>query len=319
MGEAKKYGIGYKQTNRQGLMYKVIEYRNNKDVDVQFEDGLVIQHIPVTRLNQNTLNHPGYPVVKLNRTPIENRLGESKLNNQGRKMTVVKYRSDSDIDVQFENGFVVEGTQYQLFERGTISDPFYPSLYGVVYMGMRTPYSKSNEYAKPYEVWSGMMKRCYNEHCTRHIWYEDCEVDERWHNFATFYQWWNENYYELPDGMGRIELDKDFKVKECRIYSPDTCLLIPQRINGAKPKARTIDREFPIGLTYQANRGKYQVRMNKYGRDTIIGLYDTKEEAFAVLKREKEGELKRLAELYKLYIPKEVYDAVINYEVEITD
>ena len=314
-----KYDVGYTHTNRQGLTYTVIAYRNRSDIDVKFEDGLVVEHIPVTKINQDTLYHPDYPVPKRKKTPIDKRLGETKPNKQESKMTIITYRDCDNIDIQFENGFVVEHTNYTLFERGTISDPFYPSLYGVGYMGMRTQYKNANEYAKPYEVWSSMMKRCYNENCQRHRWYEDCVVDERWHNFATFYQWWKENYYELPEGMGRIELDKDFKCKNCRIYSPDTCLLIPQRINESKPNRRTGNREFPIGITFNKIKQKYHVRTNVNGEDTHIGNFDTLEEAFSAFKATKENELKELAELYKPYIPEDVYNAVINYKVEITD
>lgn len=319
MSKEHKYDVGYKQTNRQGLTYEVITYRNNKDIDVKFQDGLVIEHTKVTKLNQNTIFHPDYPIPKINKTPSEKRLGETRKNKQGRKMTIIAYRGAADIDVQFESKFVVDHTEYKLFERGTICDPFFQSLCGVGYMGMRTSYKGADKYARQYEVWSSMMKRCYNENCKRHTWYEDCIVAEEWHCFANFLKWYEEHYYELPDGMGRIELDKDFKVKECRVYGPDTCLLIPQRINGAKPKTRTINREFPIGMTYQASKGKYKIRISKYGEDTVIGYYDTPEKAFAVLKEEKEKELHRLAELYKPYIPQEVYDAVINYKVEITD
>lgn len=319
MGETRKYTVGYTKTNRQGLNYTVIAYRGRLDIDVKFEDGLVVEHIPVTKINQNTLYHPDYPIPKNTRTPVSERVGESRENNQGRKMTIIAYRGANDIDVQFDNGFVARHTQYQLFERGTISDPFFPSLYGVGYMGMRTVYTKSDEYAKPYEVWSSMMKRCYNENCQRHQWYEDCVVDEAWHNFSTFYQWWKDNYYELPEGMGRVELDKDFKHKNCRIYGPDTCLLIPQRINGCKPNRRTTDREYPIGITFNKEKQKFRVRTNVDGKDTRIGFYDTFDEAFQVFKRVKENEMKKLANLYKPYIPQEVYDAVINYEVEVTD
>lgn len=319
MESQRKYGVGYRQTNRQGLTYTVIEYRNTRDIDVQFDDGLIMEHIPVTRINQNTLNHPKYPVVVLQSTPIEERLGETKFNNQGSKMTIIAYRKSNDIDVQFENGFIVDHTQYQLFERGSILDPFYPSVCGVGYLGMKTKYGDSKKYAKQYEVWVGMMKRCYNENYSRHPWYQDCEVAEEWHNFSTFLKWYNEHYYELPEDMGRIELDKDFKVKECRIYGPETCLLIPQRINGAKPKTRTVDREFPIGMTYQKNKNKYQIRMNKNGKDTIIGYYNTKEEAFCVLQEEKQKELRRIADEYKPYIPDEVYQVVINYKISIDD
>lgn len=319
VGEPKKYCVGYTQTNKQGLTYKVIEYIDRDNISVQFDDGFIVEHIPVTKINQNTLYHPDYPIPKLKRTPIEERVGETKNNNQGRKMTIINYRSANDIDVQFENGFIVEHTQYQLFERGSVSDPFFPTFYGVGYMGMRTTYTKSGEYAKPHEIWSSMIKRCYNEKCQRHKWYEDCIVDKRWHNFATFYKWWKDNYYELPDGMGRVELDKDFKDKHSRIYGPHNCLLIPQRINGAVPKRRTIDKEFPIGITFNKEKQKYHVRVTLNGKDTHIGNYNTFEEAFSVFKSTKESELKRLAELYKPYIPKEVYDAVINYRVEITD
>lgn len=36
MSKEHKYDVGYKQTNRQGLTYEVITYRNNKDIDVKF-------------------------------------------------------------------------------------------------------------------------------------------------------------------------------------------------------------------------------------------------------------------------------------------
>lgn len=44
-----KYDVGYTQTNRQGLIFTVIAYRNRKDIDVEFEDGFVIEHIRVEK------------------------------------------------------------------------------------------------------------------------------------------------------------------------------------------------------------------------------------------------------------------------------
>ena len=108
MASRHKYDVGYTNINPQGLKYTVIVYRNHKDVDIQFEDGFIIEHIPVTRLNQNILYHPNHPKPKRNRTPINKRLGETGYNNQGRKMTIIAYRNSIDIDVQFENEFVVE-------------------------------------------------------------------------------------------------------------------------------------------------------------------------------------------------------------------
>ena len=319
MSKEHKYDVGYKQTNRQGLTYEVITYRNNKDIVVKFQDGLVIEHTKVTKLNQNTIFHPDYPIPKINKTPSEKRLGETRKNKQGRKMTIIAYRGAADIDVQFESKFVVDHTEYKLFERGTICDPFFQSLCRVGYMGMRTSYKGADKYARQYEVWSSMMKRCYNENCKRHIWYEDCIVAEEWHCFANFLKWYNEHYYELPDGMGDLDLDKDMKSHNNKVYGPDTCLLIPAAINRRIYHRITSSSDLPLGVTYDKKTGKYKARGRIDKKDVYFGKYDTIEEAFQRVKLEKENEICKAAELYKPYMPQEVYDAVINYKVEITD
>ena len=250
---------------------------------------------------------------------ICDRTGQSSYNNQGSKMTITKYRNAQDIEVTFESGFVVEHTQMHLFNSGSILDPYFKSYCGIGYMGMKTFYNKSQEYKRPLEVWHSMLKRCYSENFPLHVWYKDCEVDEKWHSFSNFYQWWKDNYYELPKELGRLELDKDIKFKSSRIYSPNTCLLIPQRINSYIKNRRDINKKFPIGITYNEKKQKYHVRTNVDGKDTHIGDYNSLDEAFCALKNIKENELKKLAELYKLYIPKEVYDAIVNYTIEITD
>lgn len=51
------------------------------------------------------------------------RVGESIVNNQGLRMTIVMYRSGKDIDVRFDDGTVVEHRQYVSFVRGKIAHP----------------------------------------------------------------------------------------------------------------------------------------------------------------------------------------------------
>ena len=50
-----------------------------------------------------------------------------------------------------------------------------------------------------------------------------------------------------------------------------------------------------------------------------LGRFNTPEEAFYTYKEAKEKEIKRVADLYKDRIPQKLYDAMYNYEVEITD
>lgn len=184
---------------------------------------------------------------------------------------------------------------------------------------MKTYYKEAKEYKRQLEVWTSMLKRCYNENCERHTWYENCTVAEEWHCFANFLKWYNEHYYELPDGMGDLDLDKDMKSHNNKVYGPDTCLLIPAAINRRIYHRITSSSDLPLGVTYDKKTGKYKARGRIDKKDVCFGKYDTIEEAFQRVKLEKENEIRKAAELYRPYMPQEVYDAVINYKVEITD
>lgn len=50
-----------------------------------------------------------------------------------------------------------------------------------------------------------------------------------------------------------------------------------------------------------------------------LGTYDTPEEAFMVYKTAKENHIKEMADKYKDLIPKKLYDAMYEYEVEWED
>lgn len=94
---------------------------------------------------------------------------------------------------------------------------------------------------KAYQVWYAMIKRCYNNDIKGRQRFEsfnsyvDTTVCEEWHSFQTFGEWFDENYYEL--GGERVDLDKDVLSYilniDNKIYSPDTCMFLPQRINTA--------------------------------------------------------------------------------------
>ena len=51
----------------------------------------------------------------------KDRIGEVSYNSKGEKMTIVAYRSYSDIDVQFEDGYIKRGVRYNNFQKGTVS------------------------------------------------------------------------------------------------------------------------------------------------------------------------------------------------------
>ena len=176
--------------------------------------------------------------------------------------------------------------------------------------------------SKAYMVWKGMLDRCYNEkYRNKYRTYIDCEVCEEWLCFQNFAEWFYENYYEIEGE--EIHLDKDILMKGNKMYSPDTCIFVPKRINSLFTKCDRARGSLPVGVRYRRDTNKFRVecstQKNGVKHRVSLGQYDTVEEAFEVYKQFKENYIKEVAEEYKNKIPVKLYEALIDYEVEITD
>jgi hypothetical protein len=171
-----------------------------------------------------------------------------------------------------------------------------------------------------YDVWKHMLQRCYSpKYQAKRPTYVGCTVCGEWIYFQTFASWYFANYYEIPL-LGTPQIDKDILSKGNKIYSPETCVLVPSVINSLFIKSNAIRGKYPIGVSYNKKAKKYEVTIS-YG-DGIrhhLGYFDTVEEAFEAYKAAKEAFIKKTAETYKSMIPSNLYEAMMNYEVEITD
>ena len=167
-----------------------------------------------------------------------------------------------------------------------------------------------------YNLWIGMLTRCYSEK-TRALnkTYEGCEVDDFFLHYSNFYEWCNEQI-GFKDGF---ELDKDLLNKGNRIYSPNNCLFLPKSLNTALTRRQNHRGKYLIGVTFDKNRKRFASRMGFFGKVKTLGNYKTELEAFNAYKAAKEAYLKELAEKWKSEIDPRAYDALINYQVEMTD
>lgn len=99
------------------------------------------------------------------------------------------------------------------------------------------------------------------------------------------------------------------------MYSPETCIFTPKRINGLFVKSND-DNDKTLGIIWKDKISKYEVRcaIGEQGRK-YLGVYLTKEEAFNVYKKFKEDYVKQIAEEYKERIPKRLYEALYKWKV----
>ena len=249
----------------------------------------------------------------------DGRLEEVRYNKNGEEMKIIRYGNAKDIDVQFvKDGTIIEHRTYDEFKTGRIKNPMTPSVHGVGFIGKGRfkAHDGNGKPTKCHAVWKSMHTRCYDpKYHEKEPSYKNCTVCEEWHNYQVYAKWHDENYYEVDNEP--MALDKDILCKGNKIYSPENCVFVPQSINNLFIKSDKSRGKYPIGVNKKGN--KFQARLNKDNKHIHLGSYSTVEEAFQAYKQAKEAYIKEVAEEYKDKIPYRLYEALMNYEVEIDD
>ena len=248
-------------------------------------------------------------------------LGEEHINRQGAKFKIIGYDGIEHLTIEFEDGLIMSPVCYKTIKLyNGPAHPMYPSVYGIGFLGIGKHKSicedNPQKTCKKYETWRGLFKRCYDEKSlAKSPTYRECDVCNEWHNYQVFGDWYDENYYEVPNE--KMELEKDILVKGNKLYSPETCIFVPKTINNLFIRTNLRRRNLPTGVTKYKDKYMATVSNKKENNSQYIGTFDTPEKAFMAYKKAKEEIIKEYAEIYKQYIPKKLYDILISYEIDI--
>lgn len=237
----------------------------------------------------------------------ENRKGEKIMQNNGQFATIIGYRNNMDIDIMFEDGTYLYNRQYSTFKHGKIKNPYSKRIYGVGCIGNVNMKDTSGKRLSSYNVWVNMLSRCYNKNAKDYKNYGEngVIVCDEWLCYENFKKWYNDNIYEI---LGeKIELDKDILIKDNKIYSPETCIFIPQHINQLF-SGHSKKNSLPKGVRFDKKNNKYvsQIRIN--GKLKYLGVYTSVEEAERVYLINRDLFIKELLEAYKYKIPLDLYE-----------
>ena len=254
------------------------------------------------------------------------RIGETSRNKKelgNYEMKIIEYNKYNDIIVEFQDKYKARvHTDYRAFKNGGVKNPYHPSVYNIGYIGIGKYKTKINgKILKVYDEWKGMLRRCYSEeYHKKEPTYISCEVCKEWLCFQNYAKWREDNYYECNnEGM---QLDKDILVKGNKIYSPETCIFVPQRINQLFNKSKkNKESNLPIGVFNNPNGSGvgYCACCRTLDSYEYLGLYNTVEEAFEVYKQFKEKYIKQVADEYYRLIPRELWKAMWEYQIDIDD
>lgn len=199
--------------------------------------------------------------------------------NEGNPLVVEDYKSCSEVHIRFINTNSTKVTSLGMILKGQVKDDFSVSVHNTGYSGGKITNKQS------YSIWRKILKNKYG-------------VCHEWCNYQNFTKWYENNntegWYLLTN------IFEDVK-SEC---SDKNCFFLPVEFNHHLNET--------IGW-FQPKRGKVVSTF----LSVRLGRFNSKEEAIEVYKGVKKEYLLTQAEKYKELIPKDVYEKILNYKIEI--
>ena len=302
---------GQERINGQKQKMTCISYDNADSVKVQFDDPLgTIVTTCWCKFDKGITENPNFHATKI---------GDTNYNHQNCLMKIVDYIDCNTVIVEFQDEYLYRTkTRYERFISGCVKNPFAPTVCSVGIVGNKYPIHDDNKkIIREYNVWSAMIKRCFDENPKgKLLRYKDVACCAEWKLFWNFYEWLHEQEnFDYWLSHKDAQIDKDILSKGNKIYSPETCLLVPHCVNLLfRDYSNARKTTLPVGV-YE-HRDRYMAYYCKR-----LGFYDTLEEAFQAYKAAREAHIKEVAEreYQKGTISKKCYDAMMVYTVEITD
>jgi len=245
---------------------------------------------------------------------FKDRTGQKYITTENYIATVIKYINKNNCTIQLNdwNNTILYSRTIRELKTGKIKNPYHRSVYSIGYLGEGIR-DKAMELK-----WRSMFVRSYSEsYHENQPSYKDCSVDPRWHCFQDFAKWYIEKFKSHMNSTW--ELDKDLLLKGNRNYSSETCCFLPKAINNVLMVKSSCRGKYPIGVVYHNKNKCFMAQLHKKSKNKSFSPYKTPEEAFYKYKIEKERYIKEIADEWKELIDYEAYQALIKYQVEITD
>lgn len=186
--------------------------------------------------------------------------------------------------------------------------------YGVGYNSEGKHKARENgKRTKSYQTWQDMIRRCYDPKMLKESpTYVGCSVDERFHDFQDFADW----FYDNPYSNLGYHLDKDLLFPNNKIYSPETCCFVPQELNSLLTDRRSARGDLPQGVDFNKASGRFRARVGNNGKSKLLGYFDCPNKAYQAYKLAKERYVKNTALAWANRVDWDVFLALMNWTLD---
>ena len=168
----------------------------------------------------------------------------------------------------------IHESKYYHAKNRAIKYPYHKTLHNIGYLGEGEYKSKLNKtFTEVYTIWAGLIKRCYSVKSLKASpTYRNVTVCKEWHNFQTFAKWFHEesNYQE------GWHLDKDILSVNSKIYSPETCIFIPQALNSftaSSKSTKDLTSQY-TGVSFYKLTNKFVALICVDGKQKCLGYFN---------------------------------------------
>lgn len=249
------------------------------------------------------------------KTKLANMEGKIFPTNEYGDLEILDYQNSRHVLVRFLDTNYQKVVRMDAIYNGEVRDYLKPSICGVGIIGDKYPVAVGRVHVREYTIWAGMIHRCYNPLClARDPTYVGCGVSTNFAYYPYFYEWCHNQI-----GFNNLgwHMDKDLLFKGNKLYSEDTCVFLPAQINVALTNNTSNRGSYPVGVSFEKN--KYRARWQQNGRTFNAGSFDNEMDAFLAYKLHREQYLITLAYQYEPLLDPRAFEALLHYQVDISD
>lgn len=140
-----------------------------------------------------------------------------------------------------------------------------------------------------YQCWVSMIHRCYSKSFLKlNANYQGCTIVDEWSLFSNFKEW-----MVKQDWKGKA-LDKDLLVIGNKVYGPETCMFVDQRVNSFLTGSHSVSKG--VSLT---TCNKYMARCcDLTGDNEYLGVFESETSAKNAYLLRKSEHCKTLSEQF---------------------
>ena len=166
---------------------------------------------------------------------------------------------------------------------------------------------------KSYDIWKGILRRCYSKEQNKDKSYKNIKVCEEWLLYSNFKKWYDKNFPSELEKNWKLQIDKDLLSRKNKIYSPQTCIFLPKKINTFLSNQQNSNTSGVVGVSYIKSSNSWRARIRNFdNHDRIyLGCYSDKNTAGEVYIKARMKQAEKAKDiLRKLNYPENIIELI---------